>query len=337
MNNSPLVTVLMPVFNAAQFLHQAIESILLQTFTDFEFIIINDGSTDNSEQIILGFNDPRIRYIKNETNLRLIATLNKGFALANGKYIARMDADDISLENRLERQVQFMEANTDVVMAGSWFESIGEVRKVVKYESDINLIRFKLLYQTQFCHPTVIIRKSVLQQLDVLFDPVYLHAEDYDLFSRLSYKFKVSNIPEVLLNYRVHATNVSVLYKDIQIENSLKVITGNFKALGVSTSKEEAALFTELAYQNYLKISSKLPVVEELLRKIAEASPGNKLIQHPFLYNYAVNAWFNLCYNLIGQADNISTVFFNSTLTQKHVSLKNKCRFILKNLLTKKA
>ena len=337
MNNSPLVTVLMPVFNAAQFLHQAIESILQQTFTDFEFIIINDGSTDNSEQIILSFNDPRIRYIKNETNLKLIATLNKGFALAAGKYIARMDADDISLQNRLERQVQYMEANTDVVMAGSWFESIGEVSKMVKYESDINLIRFKLLYQTQFCHPTVIIRKSVLQQLDILFDPVYLHAEDYDLFSRLSYKFKVSNIPEVLLQYRVHATNVSVLYKDIQIENSLKVITGNFKALGVSTSQEEAALFTELAYQNYPKVSSKLAVVEGLLLKIAGASAGNKLIQHPFLYNYAVNAWFNLCYNLIGRIDNISTVFFHSPLTKKHVPFKNKCRFILKNMLTKKA
>ena len=336
MANQSLVTVLMPVYNAAPFLYEAIASILQQTFTGFEFIIINDGSTDNSEQIILGFNDPRIRYIKNETNLKLIATLNKGFAVANGKYIVRMDADDVSLNNRLECQVKYMEANTEVVMAGSWFESIGDVRKVVKYETDINLIRFKMLYQTQFCHPTVIIKKSVLKELDVLFDPTYLHAEDYDLFSRLSYKFKVSNIPEVLLQYRVHATNVSVIYKDIQIENSLKVIAANFKALGVTASKEEAALFTELAYQNYLEVSTKLVVIEGLLQKLAAVSKGNKLIRHPLLYNFAITAWFNLCYNLIGKVHNIAAIFLNSALTRQYVSLKDKCRFMVKSAITKK-
>ena len=336
MTTAPLVTVLMPVYNAAEFLREAIESILQQSFTHFEFIIINDGSTDNSEQIILSFSDPRISYIKNETNLKLIATLNKGFELAKGKYIARMDADDVSLVNRLGKQVQFMEANPDTVMAGSWFESIGGVSKVVKYESDLNLIRFKMLYQTQFCHPTVIIRKSVVEQLDVLFYPVYLHAEDYDLFSRIAYKYQVSNIPEVLLQYRVHAANVSVLYKNIQVDNSLKIIVSNFKAIGVDVSKEDAALFIKLVYQNYHDVISGIGAIEGLLLKIIAISKQNTLIKHPLLYNYAVEAWFSFCYNLIGKAPTISTLFLNSIITKRYISVKKKFRFFVKMLVSKK-
>jgi glycosyltransferase involved in cell wall biosynthesis len=138
-NTNPLVTVLMPVYNGEEFLHEAIESILKQTYLNFELLIINDGSTDSSENIILSYPDTRIRYIKNESNIKLIATLNNGFALAQGKYIVRMDADDYSVKERLQKQVAFMEANPEVTLAGSWFETIGdEPSRVVKYESDVN-------------------------------------------------------------------------------------------------------------------------------------------------------------------------------------------------------
>ena len=116
MNNLPLITVLMPVYNGEKYLQQAIESILKQTFTDFEFLIINDGSTDNSENIILSYDDSRIRYIKNEENLRLIRTLNKGIELAKGKYIARMDCDDISLPYRFEKQLKEFQNNPHLDM-----------------------------------------------------------------------------------------------------------------------------------------------------------------------------------------------------------------------------
>ena len=212
MNSNPLVSVLMPVYNGEQFLHEAIESILQQTYLNFELLIINDGSTDSSERIILSYPDTRIKYVKNESNIKLIATLNKGFALAQGKYIVRMDADDYSVKERLQKQVAFMEANPEVTLAGSWFETIGdEPSRVVKYESDVTFIRFKMLYQTQFCHPSVILRKSVTDQMPVLFDRDYIHAEDYELFSRIAYAFRVSNLPEVLLKYRTHSGNVSVL------------------------------------------------------------------------------------------------------------------------------
>src|ERR1017187_7276972 len=125
-NNSPYITVLMPVYNAAPFLREAIDSILNQTFKNFELLIINDGSTDNCEEIILTYKDPRIRYIKNETNIKLISTLNKGIKLSKGKYIVRMDADDISFPDRIEKQVNYMETNPAIALCGTWFSSFGD-------------------------------------------------------------------------------------------------------------------------------------------------------------------------------------------------------------------
>ncbi|MFT5919102.1 MAG: glycosyltransferase involved in cell wall biosynthesis, partial [Granulosicoccus sp.] len=147
MNEIPLVTVLLPVYNAEKFLEQAIRSVLDQTFTEFEFLIINDGSTDRSEEIIVSFNDSRIRYIKNETNLKLIKTLNKGIEFASGKYIARMDADDISLPTRFEQQVALLEKQPEIGVCGTnciIFTTKGE-ESPSQYASDNDEIKFNML------------------------------------------------------------------------------------------------------------------------------------------------------------------------------------------------
>ena len=128
---NPLVTVLMPVYNGEKYLKEAIESILNQTFKDFEFLIINDGSTDNSVKIIQSFNDLRIRLIHNESNIGLIKTLNKGLKLSNGKYIARMDCDDVSLPKRLSVQINFMEKHPEIGVCGSWVKIIGLEQKFI--------------------------------------------------------------------------------------------------------------------------------------------------------------------------------------------------------------
>ncbi len=126
---NPKVTVLMPVYNAEKYLKTAIESILKQTFSDFELLIINDGSTDGSEEIIRSFNDKRIRLFNNEQNLGIIKTLNKGLNLAKGEYIIRMDADDISLPDRLELQVKYMEENPGIGISGTQARIFGDTKK----------------------------------------------------------------------------------------------------------------------------------------------------------------------------------------------------------------
>jgi len=189
MSKLPRVSVLMPVYNAGIYLSEAIESILNQSFQDFEFLIINDGSTDNSENTILSYQDNRIRYICNEQNIKLIATLNKGIELCKGDYIVRMDADDISLPQRIEKQVAYLDAHPDIGLCGSWFENFGEhvPTQIVKYLPDDTSIRIRHLYQTHIAHPTAVLRSSVLKLNHLNFDKAFIHGEDYHFWTIVSH------------------------------------------------------------------------------------------------------------------------------------------------------
>lgn len=222
----PLVSVVMPVFNGEKHLREAIESILLQTYKNIEFIIVNDGSTDKSEEIILSFNDNRIFYNKNQTNIKLIKTLNKGFKLAKGKYIARMDADDISHPERFEKQVSFLELNTSYGLVGTGVNLIkNKTREKLLYHTDHNSLAFALAFYCPFIHPSVMFRNESLQRLEEYFKHDYLHAEDYELWTRIVFETKIANIPEYLLDYRIHDEQISTIHTNDQIRaaSSIKI------------------------------------------------------------------------------------------------------------------
>jgi glycosyltransferase involved in cell wall biosynthesis len=181
----PKVTVLMPVYNGAPCLAEAIQSILRQTFTGFEFLIINDGSTDGSVAVIQGFHDPRIRLVHNETNLGLVASLNKGLGLAQGEYIARMDADDISRPERLALQVNFMDTNPAVGVCGSWVQYFpkaeNSVWKLPRRTEEIRCLQFTTV---GVAHPSIMLRRQLFANYGLLYDPRYRHIEDYELWGR---------------------------------------------------------------------------------------------------------------------------------------------------------
>jgi len=200
----PRVTVLMPAYNAEAFLREAMDSILAQTFTDFEFLIIDDGSADASVEIIRSYADHRIRLVQNERNLRLAATLNRGLNLARGEYVARMDADDISLPPRLARQVAFLDAQPDIGLCGTWAEAFGEARFSMPNPAGPEAIRAKLLFDSALVHPTVMLRRSVFDRHGLRYPPL-AHFEDYALWQRAARLFPMANIPEVLFRYRVTA------------------------------------------------------------------------------------------------------------------------------------
>ena len=247
----PKVTVLMPVYNGESFVREAIESILSQTYRDFEFLIINDGSTDRTKDIILSYKDSRIRYIENRTNLKLIATLNKGIELARGEFIVRMDADDVSLADRLNVQVKFMDTNPDVALCGTWFLEFPAKEPITKYAVQNDDIRVRMLHQTQFCHPSVILRAAVLKDNNFYFDLNYEHAEDYELFVRIAEKFKVANVPQLLLKYRIHKTSITSLYNEIQNENTKKIIINQFKHLKTDFTDYDFTLYSTFAYSDF--------------------------------------------------------------------------------------
>jgi len=215
MQTEPLVSVVMAVFNAERFLEQAVRSILEQTYTDFEFIIIDDGSKDGSWDIMAGFGraDPRIRLIRLEKNQGVSTACNAGLEIATGRYIARMDSDDISLPNRLSRQVEFMETHPEIGVLGAGMRYMDESGKLLgvppHFEGDLS-IRWNLLFESPFFNPTVMLRRSILDQNALRYDLSCVHGEeDYELWSRLLLLTKAENLPDVLVYYRLHTQSLS--------------------------------------------------------------------------------------------------------------------------------
>lgn len=253
MNSSPLVSVVMPVYNAEKYLPAAIESILNQTFSDFEFLILNDGSTDNSAAIISRYRDSRIRLIQAAENQGLIAQLNQGLHLARGRYIARMDADDISLKNRLEKQVKFLEAHPEVGILGAAISHLGPAG--ITYTETFPLthprIQSFLLLDTPFAHPVVMLRRAVLLENHLHYHPAYPAAEDYKLWLDMLQVTQGANLPEPLLYYRDSGTQVSKQHHALQISNAQKTRQEAFNQLGLALTPAQFKFHNYLWYQNW--------------------------------------------------------------------------------------
>lgn len=237
--NPPIVTVLMPVYNGERYLDEAIKSILTQTFTDFEFLIIDDNSTDRTHDIIKSYSDSRIRLTKNDQKIGLVESLNKGILLANGEYVARMDADDISTQNRLEKQVKFLDNHPEVGICGSWIKTYGEgINRVIRYPITDGGIRCKLFFFNPFAHPSVIMRKNVLLELFEIYCNDQCYGEDYEMWTRLR-TTKFANIPHVLLFYRIHTHAVSLIHNQKQQQNTDKIRISLLEELVAVTTEDE--------------------------------------------------------------------------------------------------
>lgn len=205
------ISVIMPVYNGEKYLREAIDSVLNQTFRNFEFIIIDDGSSDSSAEIINSYNDPRIKYFKKE-NSGIADSLNFGIDKSQGEFIARMDCDDICMPNRFERQIKFFEENPELVLVASWateINSIGEETEEIKYPplKWKKIKRYGLLHNP-FIHPTTIFRKDLIKIVGN-YSLKFLHNEDYELWTRVIYKYPCMNIDEKLIKYRTHENSVT--------------------------------------------------------------------------------------------------------------------------------
>lgn len=205
------ISVIMPAYNAEKYIGEAIESILNQSFTDFEFIIVNDGSTDNTKDIILSYSDPRVVYLENEKNSGIVVTLNKGIDNATGEYIARMDSDDISLPTRFEKQIDFMENHPEIGVLGTAIKTFGEdiQGQIINFNTAPNRLKADLLFSTNIAHPSVMLRKSVIDEYNIRYDLEYAGVEDFLMWWNLSQKTQIATLSEVLLNYRIHKSQIT--------------------------------------------------------------------------------------------------------------------------------
>lgn len=332
---SPKVSVFMPVYNAGSYLNVAIDSILNQTFTDFEFVIVNDGSTDESESIILSYNDPRIRLVNNPKNLGLIASLNVGLEICKGEYIVRMDQDDISLPERIALQVNFMDQNPNIGLIGSWFEDFGDQieSKLVRYSTNDTEIRIRHLYQTHISHPTAVLRSSIIRENNIRFDPEYVHGEDYNCWVTISAFCKLSNYPAVLVRKRDHPRNITNSFSSTMHSTCTKVKQKQFTAMGSNVSQSEADLYTRFADPDWSFSLDEMNQLLNLLNRLNAANKQSKFIQPDEYARYLAGKWFHLCFhnkNLGRSGWN----WFKKLVFHKHYqpSFSSSTRFRLRNL-----
>lgn len=205
------LSVILAVSNGEKFIKSAIESILEQTFTDFEFIIVDDASTDATPAILEDLEDKRLQIVINKKKKGLTASLNLGLKLAQGEYIARMDADDIALPNRFDQQIEVLEKQQDLALVGTGAELIDEEGKTIgrkHFPASFAVIKRVIMRFNPFIHPSVMIRRKVIEQIGG-YDESLDGAEDYDLFLRIVKDYKAINLPEVLLKYRIQKKSVS--------------------------------------------------------------------------------------------------------------------------------
>ncbi len=217
-----MISVIMPTYNTdISVLDDAVQSILRQTYSDIEFIIIDDCSKNKTMEYLLSINDPRVKIIRNKTNIGITKSLNVGLNAARGEYIARMDADDIALPERFEKQVKFMQENPHVIVCGTWVQAFGDKHYIQKRViPNREYLRCSMLFGNQYglCHPTAMFRASEIRKYTIKYNEELSTAQDYGMWSVCSEYGEIANVSEVLLKYRTHDKQISVAKRDTQIE-----------------------------------------------------------------------------------------------------------------------
>lgn len=270
----PLVSVLLPVYNGASYLEEAIQSILSQTYSNFECIIINDGSTDESSSIIEKIRDPRIR-VYNQANQGLAATLNRAIELAKGEYLARQDQDDISLAARFEKQIAFLESHPDYGMVGTWasiWEGNKETERKHMHPTETLILKFELLFNNPFVHSSMMIRKSVFEKVGLYStDKSRQPPEDYELWSRIAREYNIANIPELLHIYREATRSMSRTGRNPFLDRVINIGAENLAWItGSSVHNKNITDLSALAHGAYHKLSRR-PHFEEISNLLFEA------------------------------------------------------------------
>lgn len=234
---APRLSVVLPVYNGARYLRDSLDSVLRQTFTDFEVLVLDDGSTDRSLEIVAARPDPRIRVIRQAGNLGLVPTLNRGLADARGAYVARHDADDIALPGRFAAQVRALDAQPATLVVGTWVQLIdgdGALLKTWRYPTHPIAVEWMLHFDSAVGHPSAMYRASAVRDAGG-YDPNFPYAEDFELWTRLSRAGEVRNLPEVLEQYRVHEASLSRTHAQVQRETRQRIAGGNIaRTLGRS-------------------------------------------------------------------------------------------------------
>ena len=294
---SPRVSVLMPVYNGEKYLTEAIDSILSQSFTDFEFIIIDDGSRDNSLSITRDYSssDDRIVLIENQQNLGVSASLNIGFRAVRGAYIARMDSDDISAPRRFEVQISFLDAHTDISVCGTWVRYFGDLNGVVKHPAAHDEIYARMLFENALAHPSVMLRADSVKKQSLYYDEEVLYAQDYELWSRAVTRVKMANIDQILLNHRVHSHRIGSRKGHEQQAVHGLVQRRLMEKIGLDIAHQDTRLHHQLSTHHYGNDVKFLSKTRYWLQNISSTNKLSRAIPQEILDAELTNVWARVC------------------------------------------
>lgn len=272
----PKVSVIMPMYNAETHVCQAIESILNQSYIDFDFLIVNDASTDKSLALATSYakKDKRIKIINLKNNGGIANALNTALELTTSDYIIRMDADDVSLPFRIEKQLRFMEENLNFGISGCWVKTLHKYKRnsqIWKVPLDHDCIKSALLFNSALFHPTVIFRKEIVTSR-YFYDPTYVPAEDYELWSRLASEVRFANLPEILVHYRVHEQSISKTAMSKQIAQANRVRLQLLNSLGVYPTDQQLKLHLAICNWDKAYLLENKDSYELWMKKIACAN-----------------------------------------------------------------
>lgn len=251
MSSHPRVSVLMPAYDAAPYLPAAIESLLGQSFGDFELIVIDDGSTDATPEILAGIDDPRLIVLRQPDNRGYVPALNRALEEARGEYVARQDADDVSLPGRLAAQVEALDRDLGLVLVGTGYRTVdvtGDPLASHQPPTGDAAIRWQMLFHNAFVHSSVMFRRRALDRAGLRYDASYVPAEDYRLWSQLLEEGRGANLPQPLAGHRKHAEQISERQADRQRRNADLVSRGNLERLGVRVSDDELRVLRGWTY-----------------------------------------------------------------------------------------
>ena len=327
----PRVSIVMPVYNSAVYLTEAVESILVQTFKDWELIaIIEAESTDDSAEILKSYaeRDDRFTIIENETRLGISSSMNIGLARARGEYIARMDADDISLPSRLERQVRFLEENPDIDLCGVKAQIFGSKSFDWKLETDSEQISANILFYSPCIHPTIMMRTDFLKQHHITYADDYRASEDYDLFAKVCEKGKISNVDQVLFLYRLMNNNATFKNNDTGLVLYKDIMKRQFNRLGLDFSADEMELLSPHGSWEGLdnnQILDRFIYLDVLLKKILKANERQKLYSREALLKTLHKRFTESFNKLIWQdldTKNINEVYKHSIFSGTALTVK---------------
>lgn len=297
MNGNPIISVVMPVRNGERYIRNALDSLKRQTFRDFETIIINDDSSDNTVPIIVSYKDKSIRLIHNNSQLGLAKTRQKGIEHVKGQYVAFLDSDDIAMQDRLSRQVDFLEKHGDISLVGSWVSIIDEdgeeTGKTWKHASSPNIISPILLFRNCISQSSVTMRRSCFQHFK--FRDAYWAAPDYDLWTLLARKYKLANIPDILVQYRIYSSNMSGRQSEEIVDCIDRIMKENITHFGINPTEEELRIHRSLEPCEETVSLGHLRKIRIWLEKLSYGNRKSKRYDNGVFEELLRDYWFKVC------------------------------------------